>query len=610
MVATLTDAQPTTTEHDVFSRRYDVSRSLNRYKSILVRSAERGTGPSPSNPKMSRCVAEKLAHRQCEMGWRTIVLEPRVAADTHKYLFHEFKQCSAEEAKVSAQRRLIPGSARQPVAGGCGNPPDNGRYADLKAVHDKVIAFEAFLLGTILYFCKRRRVPAAVCTCVHSKLRDTQANGGWRDMRSAPVDRQPGNPSDRQAAQSAACSTAVDQFAFVPCNLSCTPVHTAADTRRRLPKPVPRGLAVLPKTHISSPTSLKNGRGATECSGEGNGKTTRKPTCPRRIPRATKYGFRSAVNRTPSDDEVIAESHEVIYLPPCLARDSNPEPLSHRRLAHEPITPRLARLSNRFAGDLQRPGNFADSFGNRLDSTVLCVLEHQLQCFIGCCSSWTTGQVFRKVGSSRARAINILHALHWRSRSGALISREKEKGTVCRLGRKSELWEESCQDDISAPSGKTSRRANVAKTAAVFVTKRDYVHIAAFRSRNMAVFGFELGAFRSAHFTVNSLRIRTLPLSNAGGSLRSLAYSASWRAVIILFGSRQGEPVSISGGVAPGFPRVGIVPADAAGRRIFSGISRFLPPFHFGAVSYSSRFSLIGSHDRDIQRPNHPQNYI
>ncbi|KAJ8894290.1 hypothetical protein PR048_006905 [Dryococelus australis] len=46
-----------------------------------------------------------------------------------------------------------------------------------------------------------------------------------------------GNSSDRQAAApSAACSTAVDQFVLVLCNLLCTHAHTAADTLRRLPK--------------------------------------------------------------------------------------------------------------------------------------------------------------------------------------------------------------------------------------------------------------------------------------------------------------------------------------------------------------------------------------
>ncbi|KAJ8886189.1 hypothetical protein PR048_012398 [Dryococelus australis] len=39
--------------------------------------------------------------------------------------------------------------------------------------------------------------------------------------------------------------------------------------------------------------------------------------------------------------------------------------------------------------------------------------------------------------------------------------------------------------------------------------------------------------------------------------------------------------------VAPGFSHVGIVQDDANGRRVFSGISRFLPPFHSGVAPYS-----------------------
>ncbi|KAJ8869958.1 hypothetical protein PR048_028969 [Dryococelus australis] len=43
--------------------------------------------------------------------------------------------------------------------------------------------------------------------------------------------------------------------------------------------------------------------------------------------------------------------------------------------------------------------------------------------------------------------------------------------------------------------------------------------------------------------------------------------------------SRQREPGSIPGGVAPGFLHLGIVPDDAIGRRVFSGIPRFPHPF-------------------------------
>ncbi|KAJ8876970.1 hypothetical protein PR048_021422 [Dryococelus australis] len=48
---------------------------------------------------------------------------------------------------------------------------------------------------------------------------------------------------------------------------------------------------------------------------------------------------------------------------------------------------------------------------------------------------------------------------------------------------------------------------------------------------------------------------------------------------VSLLASHQGEPGSIPGGVTPGFSPVGIVPDDAAGRLIFSGISRFPRPF-------------------------------
>ncbi|KAJ8898173.1 hypothetical protein PR048_003533 [Dryococelus australis] len=46
--------------------------------------------------------------------------------------------------------------------------------------------------------------------------------------------------------------------------------------------------------------------------------------------------------------------------------------------------------------------------------------------------------------------------------------------------------------------------------------------------------------------------------------------------VVRLLASHQGDPGSIPSGVAPGFSHVGIVPDNAAGRRVFSGLSRFL----------------------------------
>ncbi|KAJ8865841.1 hypothetical protein PR048_033363 [Dryococelus australis] len=62
-----------------------------------------------------------------------------------------------------------------------------------------------------------------------------------------------------------------------------------------------------------------------------------------------------------------------------------------------------------------------------------------------------------------------------------------------------------------------------------------------------------------------------------------------------------GEPGSIPGGVAPVFSHVGIVPHDASGRRVFSGISRFPPSFHSRAAPCSPLFALIGSQDPDVK---------
>ncbi|KAJ8888928.1 hypothetical protein PR048_008422, partial [Dryococelus australis] len=50
-----------------------------------------------------------------------------------------------------------------------------------------------------------------------------------------------------------------------------------------------------------------------------------------------------------------------------------------------------------------------------------------------------------------------------------------------------------------------------------------------------------------------------------------------------------------TGGVTPGFSHVGIA-NDAAGRRVFSGISRS-PPLHSSAAPFSPHFTLIGSRD-------------
>ncbi|KAJ8878673.1 hypothetical protein PR048_019258 [Dryococelus australis] len=63
--------------------------------------------------------------------------------------------------------------------------------------------------------------------------------------------------------------------------------------------------------------------------------------------------------------------------------------------------------------------------------------------------------------------------------------------------------------------------------------------------------------------------------------------------------------VRFPGGAAPRFSHAVIVPSDAAGRRVFSGISHpSLPPFHSGAAPYSLDFTLIGSPDLDVR--SHP----
>ncbi|KAJ8874242.1 hypothetical protein PR048_025085 [Dryococelus australis] len=77
--------------------------------------------------------------------------------------------------------------------------------------------------------------------------------------------------------------------------------------------------------------------------------------------------------------------------------------------------------------------------------------------------------------------------------------------------------------------------------------------------------------------------------------------------VVRLLVSHLREPGSIPSGVAPGFPHVKILPENVAGRRVFSGFSRFLR-FHSGAVPYSPRFTLFHPHrfsrPRCQERPN------
>ncbi|KAJ8895014.1 hypothetical protein PR048_000323 [Dryococelus australis] len=75
----------------------------------------------------------------------------------------------------------------------------------------------------------------------------------------------------------------------------------------------------------------------------------------------------------------------------------------------------------------------------------------------------------------------------------------------------------------------------------------------------------------------NSVQLASM--SQTYCSVRSNLNRAGCGVVVRLLTSRQNEPGSIPIGVAPGLSHVGIVPDDAAGQRVFSGISRFPHPF-------------------------------
>ncbi|KAJ8872333.1 hypothetical protein PR048_025937 [Dryococelus australis] len=63
--------------------------------------------------------------------------------------------------------------------------------------------------------------------------------------------------------------------------------------------------------------------------------------------------------------------------------------------------------------------------------------------------------------------------------------------------------------------------------------------------------------------------------------------------------------VQSPGRVTPGSSHVGIVPDDAAGRRVFSGISCSIPSLHSGAAPYTPHFTHIGFQDLDVNsRPD------
>ncbi|KAJ8874476.1 hypothetical protein PR048_025336 [Dryococelus australis] len=74
--------------------------------------------------------------------------------------------------------------------------------------------------------------------------------------------------------------------------------------------------------------------------------------------------------------------------------------------------------------------------------------------------------------------------------------------------------------------------------------------------------------------------------------------------MVILFASHQGEPGSIPGGAASGLSHVGTVPDDAAGRWVFSGISRFPAPSFRRRSRVTSLYPHQLSSPRFKSRPN------
>ncbi|KAJ8884412.1 hypothetical protein PR048_016269 [Dryococelus australis] len=107
-------------------------------------------------------------------------------------------------------------------------------------------------------------------------------------------------------------------------------------------------------------------------------------------------------------------------------------------------------------------------------------------------------------------------------------------------------------------------------------------------------------AWRENHYNTGTwkLMVRETGRSPIRASLHVQAvHGARGGVVVRLLASHLGEPGPIPGGVAPGFSRVGIVPNDAAGRRVFLGISRFPVP------SFRRCSILSYLHARRLSRP-------
>ncbi|KAJ8870352.1 hypothetical protein PR048_029373 [Dryococelus australis] len=106
-------------------------------------------------------------------------------------------------------------------------------------------------------------------------------------------------------------------------------------------------------------------------------------------------------------------------------------------------------------------------------------------------------------------------------------------------------------------------------------------------------------------------RLNMLQIAKAGGSRLRGSINEPASRKCLRFDVRWGRGGVVVGQLAshqraPGSNPLGIVSDGAAGRRVFSGISRFPRPLHSdGAAPYSPHLTLIGSRDLDIKsRPN------
>ncbi|KAJ8867766.1 hypothetical protein PR048_031569 [Dryococelus australis] len=117
---------------------------------------------------------------------------------------------------------------------------------------------------------------------------------------------------------------------------------------------------------------------------------------------------------------------------------------------------------------------------------------------------------------------------------------------------------------VTSPSSVTMDRSRLSATYTKHYSCPEHNIVTAI---GMLVRCFAAGTRRHALPDSEPRRTHTRASNGEGGSV-----------VVRLLASHLCEPGSIPRGVAPGFSHVGIVPDDAADRRVFSGISRFPRP--------------------------------